>query len=199
MKYRKGSSLAGLKSTRGRVLVGSKTKLREKKLSDVRNDYAWQSDPELARLDAAPVLSASFPVYLLDYTEGVHKSGSNRYPLAVDTFDGNHIGNCTCYDIDEDKGEAQLGIMIGDRDYWDKGYGTDAVNTMVNHIFLNTGLQRIYLKTLDWNLRAQRCFRNCGFAPCGGLHRNGNNFVVMELRREQWVKQKDRNEVAKDE
>jgi len=191
MRYKKGSSLAGFKARRGREIVGSKIKLRGKKLSDVRNDYIWQSDTELARLDAAPVLSVSFPVYLLDYTAQLHDSGSKRYPFAVETIDGKHIGNCICYDVNEGKGEAQVGIMIGDRNYWDKGYGTDAVTTLVDHIFLNTNLKRIYLKTLDWNLRAQKCFKKCGFTPCGQLNRNGNNFVVMELRCEQWQKQRN--------
>lgn len=175
------------------MIVGNKVRLREKKLSDVRNDYRWQSDPELARLDAAPVLKASFPVYLLDYTQGIHRPGPKRYPLAIESLEGKHIGNCTCYDINEEKGEAQLGIMIGNRDYWDKGYGTDVVATMVNHIFLNTSLRRIYLKTLDWNLRAQKCFQNCGFTPCGQMRRNSNNFVLMELKREHWEKRQSQS------
>ena len=188
MSYEKGSPLTGFEILKGRVIVGSKIKLREKKLSDASNDHVWQSDPELAKLDAAPVLSVSFPVYLLDYTVQLRESEMKRYPLAVETFDGEHIGNCTCYDINDARGEAQLGIMIGDRKYWDKGYGTDAVSAMVNHIFLNTNLKRIHLKTLDWNLRALKCFQNCGFTPCGQLNRNGSDFVVMELRREQWQK-----------
>ncbi len=193
MRFKKDSSSAGFKALRGRVIVGNMVKLRQKKLSDARNDHMWQSDPELARLDAAPVLSVSFPFYLLEYTDRLHDPGASRYPLAIETIDGKHIGNCTCYDINERKGEAQLGIMIGDRNYWDKGYGTDAVSTMVNHIFLNTNLKRIYLKTLDWNLRAQKCFKNCGFTPCGQLNRDGNNFMVMELRREQWAKQRSQS------
>ena len=191
--------LAGFEILKGRVIVGSKIKLREKKLSDARNDYAWQSDPELARLDAAPVMGISFPTYLLDYTDHLRASGSKRYPLAVETFDGEHIGNCTFYDINETSGEAQLGIMIGDRNFWDKGYGTDAVITLVNHIFLNTNLRRIYLKTLDWNLRAQKCFENSGFTTCGQLNRNGHNFLIMELKREHWAKKHDWSEVNNDE
>jgi RimJ/RimL family protein N-acetyltransferase len=190
MKQRKDSLLAWLKTQRGKVIIGSKIRLREKKLSDVRNDYRWQSDPELARLDAAPVLKMSFPVYLLDYTQGIHRPGPKRYPLAIENLEGKHIGNCTCYDINENEGEAQLGIMIGNRDYWDKGYGTDVVATMVNHIFLNTNLNRIHLKTLDWNLRAQKCFQNCGFTSCGQMRRNSNNFVLMELKREEWEKRR---------
>jgi RimJ/RimL family protein N-acetyltransferase len=191
MKLRKSSTLAGLKPLRNQVLHGrngSKVRLREKKLSDARRDYQWQTDPELARLDAAPVLAMSFSIYLLDYATTLHHSRYNRYPLAVETLDGRHIGNCTCYDIDEKKGEAQIGIMIGDRDYWDRGYGTDAVNTMVDHVFQTTSLHRLYLKTLDWNKRAQKCFTKCGFTLCGYLKRNSNNFVLMELKRESWEK-----------
>jgi len=193
MKLRKNSSPARFKKLRGSVLqgrIGSKVKLREKKLSDVRNDYKWQSDPELARLDAAPVLVMSFSIYLLDYATALHQSNSSRFPLAVETLDGKHIGNCTCYDIDEKKGEAQLGIMIGNRDYWDKGYGADTVNTMVDYVFRTTGLQRLYLKTLDWNQRAQKCFAKCGFTLCGHLKRNSYSFVIMELKREQWERQR---------
>jgi RimJ/RimL family protein N-acetyltransferase len=188
MKRSKNNALAGLKGTKGKFISGQKVRLRQKKLTDVRNDYAWQSDPELARLDAAPVLKASFPVYLMDYMEIIHKPERNRFPLAIETMDGKHIGNCTCYDIDESKSEAQIGIMIGDRDYWDRGYGADTINTLVDHIFMATLLNRVYLKTLDWNLRAQKCFRNCGFIRYTTVTRNGHNFLYMELTREQWLK-----------
>jgi RimJ/RimL family protein N-acetyltransferase len=190
MRHRKNRTLAGFEIPRDKAITGSKVRLRRKKLGDARNDYRWQSDAELARLDAAPVLSATFPLYLLDYTYQLRDSGINRY-LAVDTLDGKHIGNCTYYDVDESKGEAQVGIMIGDRDYWDKGYGADAMTVLIDHIFLNTDLRRVYLKTLDWNLRAQKCFRKCGFTPCQHLHKNGYDFVVMELTRPKWAKRRE--------
>jgi RimJ/RimL family protein N-acetyltransferase len=191
MKNRKESIPTGLKAINGKSLSGHKVRLRPKKLTDVRNDYTWQSDPELARLDAAPALKLSFPVYLMDYINIIHQPERNRYPLAIETLDGQHIGNCTCYDIDESKGEAQVGIMIGDRDYWDKGYGTDVLNTLVDHIFLATMLNRIYLKTLEWNLRAQKCFRSCGFTEYSREPQNGYNFLFMELTRTEWQKNRD--------
>ena len=100
-----------------------------------------------------------------------------------------HIGNCTYYGIDRTKGEAELGIMIGNRDYWDKGYGTDAVTTLVDYILRRTKLNRIYLKTLVSNTRAQKCFKKCGFTLYGHLNRDGYNFVLMELHRKQWLEQ----------
>lgn len=190
MIFKKSSHLAGLGPLHGNVITGKKTKLREKKLSDVHNDYHWQSDPELAKLDAAPTLDMSFAIYLLDYSSVLHHK-DNRYPLAIETLEGKHIGNCTCYDIDGKKREAQLGIMIGDRDYWDKGYGGDVIDTLIDHIFNTSTLNRLYLKTLDWNERAQRCFLKCGFADCGQLKRDGHNFILMELKREQWEKRQN--------
>ena len=168
------------------MIIGSKVKLREKKLSDARNDYKWQTNPELVRLDATPLLTTSFSKYLLDYTTVLRYPASNRRPLAIETLDGKHIGNCVYYNINEKKNEAELGVMIGERDYWDNGYGTDAVISLVNHIFLQTKLQRIHLKTLDWNRRAHKCFQKCGFTPCGHMVRDGYNFVLMELHRKQW-------------
>jgi RimJ/RimL family protein N-acetyltransferase len=78
--------------------------------------------------------------------------------------------------------------MIGDRDYWDKGYGADTINTLVRYVFKSTVLERVYLKTLDWNLRAQKCFQNCGFTRYSTVVRNGYNFIFMELSRENWQK-----------
>jgi RimJ/RimL family protein N-acetyltransferase len=190
MRYHKQVYPAGLLAP-GEVIYGSKVRLREKKLSDALDDYRWQSDAELAELDAAPVLSVSYAVYLLDYANQLHLPHPSRHPLAIDTLEGRHIGNCTCYDFDEAEGQAQLGIMIGEREYRGRGYGADAINTIVGHIFSETKLERLYLKTLDWNLRAQNCFKKCGFRPCGNLSRNGQSFVLMELRREDWQKQQD--------
>ena len=188
MRIRKSSLAAGFKPLRGSAITGKRVRLREKKMTDVRNDYAWQRNPELAKFDAVPVLEMPFPIYLLDYTAEIKKPRPNRFALAIETFEGKHIGNCTCYDIDEKKAEAQFGIMIGDAEYRDKGYGGDVVNTMVDHVFRTTSLNRIYLKTLDWNLRAQKCFMDCGFMPCGETKRNGYNFIFMEIFRDEWEK-----------
>lgn len=172
---------------RGMITV-SRVKLREKRLLDARNDYRWQTAPDLVRLDAAPLLTTSFQQYLLDYTDELRHPNPRRHLFAIETLDGRHIGNCVYYNVDEDKREVELGIMIGEPDCWDSGYGTEAVNCLVDHIFQQTNLKRIYLKTLDWNLRAQRCFQKCGFAPCGHLARDGHDFILMELHRRHWQK-----------
>ncbi len=106
--------------------------------------------------------------------------------FAVEDEEGRHIGNIMYYNHDAVRQEAELGISIGQRDRWAQGYGRDAVTTLVGHLFRTTELQRLYLHTLDWNKRAYRAFQSAGFAECGTSWRNGNTFVVMEVRRE-WV------------
>ncbi len=171
------------------MITGGKVVLRDKRLTDAADDYAWRTDPALAQLDATPLLTTPFTQYLSDYASELQYPPSTRHQFAVDTPDGKHIGNCVYYDINKTKGEAELGIMIGNRDYWDKGYGTDAVTTLVSYIFRQTNLERIYLKTLESNSRAQKCFQKCGFTPHRHVTRDGYNFVLMKLHRKQWQDQ----------
>ncbi len=164
------------------LLNVQKVRLRQKKLADAANDYAWRVDPELSSLDAAPALVCSFEEYLKIYAEELNHPLRGQCRFAIETLDGEHIGNCGYFDIDEGEGEAELGIMIGERAYWDKGYGADAVITLLNHNFATTKLKRIYLKTLDWNIRAQKCFEKCGFTPCREVIVKGYRFLIMEIR-----------------
>ena len=168
------------------MIFGKKVILREKRTDDAWDDYSWETDPELARLDAAPVLTMPYPEYLEEYTIELTYYYSSGKRFAIDTLDGQHIGNCSYYNYDETRGDTELGIMIGNRDYWDGGYGSDTVTTLVDHIFNTTKLNRIYLKTLNWNDRAHKCFQKCGFNKYGESTRSSYNFVLMEIFRSDW-------------
>jgi RimJ/RimL family protein N-acetyltransferase len=165
------------------VLAGQKAVLREKRLSDAANDYAWRSDLELSRYDAVLPLKLSFREFTLYYTEQLRSFKEDRRWFAIDTLDGKHIGNCMYYDVDKTRKQAKIGIIIGDRDYWGKGYGADALMTLVSHVFHDLKLERVYLDTLEWNVRAQRCFQKCGFVVSGHLNDKGHKFIIMELYR----------------
>jgi RimJ/RimL family protein N-acetyltransferase len=164
----------------GEVARGALVVLREKRLGDAYNDYRWRTDAELARFDAARPFAATYNDYLALYRDELSYPSPYRRSLAIEDAQGHHIGNAMYYNIDTIRREAEIGITIGERDYWAKGYGADAVQTLVRHIFRATGFRRIYLKTLDWNTRAQRSFEKAGFRICGRARRGGNAFVVME-------------------
>ncbi|MEE9198422.1 MAG: GNAT family N-acetyltransferase [Dehalococcoidia bacterium] len=165
---------------------GKKVILREKRLEDALQDYTWRTDKELARLDATAPLKTRFTDFQAFYAEELVYPTPRRFKYAVEDLSGKHIGNCMYYDLDKIKKQVEMGIMIGDRAYWSQGYGTDVVMTFLEYLFNVQGMRRIYLHTLDWNKRAQRCFEKCGFVCCDRVKRDGNTFVVMELLRESW-------------
>jgi RimJ/RimL family protein N-acetyltransferase len=170
------------------MISGKKIRLRKKTLADARDDYAWHADPELAGLDASPLVTTPFPQYLSAYLGELRFPPAAKFSFAIETLDGIHIGNCSYYDINDAKGEAEVGIMIGNRDHWNKGYGSDAITTLLDYVFSKTNLKRIYLKSLTSNRRAHRCFEKCGFSFCGHLSRDQYNFVLMDIHRHQWQK-----------
>lgn len=174
------------------MINGNRIILRDKDPSDAWDDYSWETDPELAKLDAAPLTFISYSQYLVDYTMELRAPRTTSRQFAVDTLDSKHIGNCSYYNLDKSRGEVELGIMIGNRDYWDKGYGVDVISTLLDYIFQQTTVKRVHLKTLDWNTRAQKCFQKCGFTECGHLNRDGFNFTLMEIHRKEWEANTDK-------
>ena len=168
------------------MINGNKVTVCHKSLTDAVDDYIWQTDPELAHLTATQTLTTGFMEYLLGYSKQLRHCQPIKYQFAIKTRDGKHIGNCAYYGIDKTKGEAEIGIIIGDRHYWDRGYGTDAVNSLVDYIFSQLDLNRIHLKTLVSNKRAQRCFDKCGFRVYGNKISGGHSFILMELHRSHW-------------
>jgi len=166
--------------------TASRIKLRHKRLSDARDDYTWQTDPELAELDAALALRMSYQQFLSEFTFELCYPSSTRHEFAVESNNGIHIGNCVYYNVDTAEGKAEVGIMIGNREYWNQGYGEEAINLLLDHVFTHTNLKRVYLTTLDWNIRAQKCFRKCGFQESGIVTREGSNFFLMVLSRDEW-------------
>jgi RimJ/RimL family protein N-acetyltransferase len=168
------------------MIAKKRIQLRTKKLSDAREDYDWQTDPELCRLDAAEILSLSYKDYLSEYTFELCYPTTGRHEFAVETLDGLHIGNCVYYNVNQAESKTELGIMIGNRDYWNQGYGVETVNLLVDHIFGKLSLERVYLTTLDWNMRARKCFKKCGFSDCGYITRDGFQFMLMVIHRREW-------------
>lgn len=170
------------------MLTGKRVKIRAKKLSDAREDYRWQIDPELVKLDAAEILMLSFEEYYREYTFELCYPSANRHEFGVDTLDGVHIANCVYYNVDKTKSQAEIGIMIGNRDYWGQGYGEEIINLLIDYVFTKHDLNKIYLNTLTWNDRAQNCFRKCGFEEKDLLQHDGYQFFTMTLTREIWQK-----------
>jgi len=167
-------------------LRGARIVLRDKRPEDAENDYRWRSDPELARLDAAIPLTMSFERYLKLFEDQMKYPTPGSHHYSIETLEGLFIGNCMYYDLDTVNREAELGIVIGDRDYWSDGYGYDAVTTLLDHMFAVRDLKRVYLHTLEWNDRAQKSFSKSGFNPVRPVRRMAHDFILMDVLRDDW-------------
>ena len=163
------------------IARGRLVRLREKQLDDAERDYGWRSDAELAAFDAAPPLSISFRSFVTTLAEELSNPAGTRRVYAIEEMaQSEHIGNVMYYGYDAARAEGELGITIGNRDYWGRGYGSEAARLLLDHLFSEVGLRRVYLHTLTWNHRAQGAFEKAGFRRVRSVHRMGHDFVLME-------------------
>ena len=77
------------------------------------------------------------------------------------------MGSCAFCQVDGENGSAMYHITIGEKDVWGRGYGTEATRLMLDHAFGTLGLHRIALTVFEFNERAIRAYRNCGFVVEG--------------------------------
>ena len=95
-------------------------------------------------------------------------------------------------------GDTFVGIGLGDRAYWDQGYGTDAMRIMLGYAFMELGLHRLSLNVFEYNPRAIRSYQKLGFVEEGRqrefLNREGRRWdmVYMGILREEWEQRKER-------
>ncbi len=177
-------------------LRGGKIILREKSVEDAHLDYFWRSDVEIARLDAAPPLRMTYDEYLRMFNDQLKYPSPASGRFGIHTQNGKYIGNCMYYDLDTINQQAEIGIVIGDKDFWNRGFGSDALATIMGHLFSTTHLERLYLHTLEWNKRAQRAFEKCGFVQVKPVRRNGMDFILMEIKKDRWLEIKEDLELA---
>ncbi|MFN8610191.1 MAG: GNAT family N-acetyltransferase [Vulcanimicrobiota bacterium] len=88
---------------------------------------------------------------------------------------------------------ARIGILLGKKESWGQGLGTSAVQLTLYFLFERKGVRRIELDTAEFNARAQRCFRKCGFESIPRDRRqpwmestDPTPKVWMELTRTRW-------------
>lgn len=102
------------------------------------------------------------------------------------------IGACGLMGFDETARTSALGIRIGERAYWGKGFGRDAVATLIDYGFRHLNLHRVWLTVLHTNERAIRSYQACGFRAEALLRRHLwmdgelRDKLVMGILRSEW-------------
>ncbi len=96
-----------------------------------------------------------------------------------------YIGTIELYDMNRQ--DATLGIIIGEKAFWSKGYGPEAIYALLCHAFDTLNLRRVKLNTYGDNLRAQRSFKRIGFVETKRVKNyRGREDIYMELKRDAW-------------
>jgi len=119
----------------------------------------------------------------------------NAFPFAIRTLDGDHlIGFVSLFTGAGPSGEGWVGIGIGERDYWSKGYGSDAMRLLLRFAFHELNLARVSLEAFAHNARAIRSYEKAGFQHEGiqrqweGRDGERRDAVSMGILREDWEK-----------
>lgn len=77
------------------------------------------------------------------------------------------IGNCSIFNIDYISGKAEAGIFIGEKNYWNQGYGTEAFSLLIDYGFNILNLENIMIEVFDYNQRALKSYNKIGFKEIG--------------------------------
>lgn len=153
---------------------------------------AWQRirnhfrDPEIARLNGTP--PTRLPLWVLRTVLRNDSRRPDRHTFGIIADGTEFIGLTELYDTGPTA--ATLGIIIGERDYWGRGYGTEAVGLLLDYAFGELGLEKVTLNTYEDNLRAQAAFLKAGFVEERRLVRPGDRSrrsVVMGISRSRWA------------
>lgn len=163
-------------------MEGTLVRLRPIAPDDLPRFVAWIADPEVRRF-----LSLYRPLSLNDeerWFEGLGK-GADQEIFAIETVEGRHIGSVGLHSIHPRDRSAEAGIFIGEREYWGKGYGTEAMRLMLGFGFGQLNLHRIFLHVYAYNERAIRSYLKCGFVREGVLRqavfKNGKYSDVLVM------------------
>ena len=144
------------------TLEGASVVLRRHVPENLAAFRRWYADPEIARL--ARYHEAPMRPDEIDRFFAARASGPDALAMAVhERATGRLIGTCAFSQLDGDNGSALYHITIGEKDAWGHGYGTEATRLMLDHAFGTLGLHRIALYVFEFNERAIRAYRRCGF------------------------------------
>jgi [ribosomal protein S5]-alanine N-acetyltransferase len=175
------------------MLEGKLVNLRAWEPADASLLYRWINDRDVTQfLGSRYQQSLTFEEQWVRQASGKLQTFGDVLRFVMETKDGVAIGNMGLHDASPEHRSAWLDMMIGERDYWSKGYGTDALMTLLRFAFEEMNLHRMHLDVYDFNERAQVSYRKCGFVEEGRrrdarYQRGGyHDVVTMSVLRDEW-------------
>lgn len=144
-------------------LVGDRLYLREVCLADVNEYYfRWMNDPEVTQYLESRFYPNSMES-LLEYVKGFQGNKDNIFLAIVLKENHKHIGNIKMGPINWFHRLADIGIMIGEKDCWGKGYATEAISLLAEHAFRNLNLHKLTAGFYKTNQGSLKAFQKAGF------------------------------------
>jgi len=168
--------------------------LRPVKRSDISYFLKWFNDPEVVQY-----LGLYLPMTEMGEEKFIEELGTTRARsdviLVIEAIEGDSakpIGNCGLHGINAKDHNALFGITIGEKEYWSKGYGTEAARLIINYGFQQLNLHRISSYAFAFNERSIKLHKKVGFREEGRLRqamfKNGqyHDEVQFGILREEW-------------
>jgi RimJ/RimL family protein N-acetyltransferase len=175
-----------------RGLRGEHVYLRPLEPEDADLVSGWYADDRVRKLMGDPPTSNARR--RLRYEEAVREDGDSVYRFVICRLaDDVPVGRTDIFDVDRANGSCAFGITIGDPADWGRGYGTDAVNAVVDFAFGELRMERVWLDTDAANERAQAVYRKAGFTIEGRLRhawfQDGAflDDIRMAMLRDEWL------------
>lgn len=180
------------------VREGARVRLRRHTPANRAQFQRWYADPEIANLlrhDLRPLNDRQSRSY---FDSIILPMSARGYAFAIHTTDDDTlIGTTALTETDDYAPDARLfRIVIGEKAYWDRGYGTDATRLVVEEAFEGMGLAEIRLEVFAHNPRAIAVYERVGFERTGehleylGPDRPQLHVFEMCILRETWDEQR---------
>ena len=175
------------------VIRSERLYLRPAERADLPLFVRWFADAETTRHLA---LRTPFSLAMEEkwFEKVVEGQGRDLYHFVMCLLaDGRPIGAADLRNIDRDNGRAEFGISIGEKEEWNRGYGTEALNAICDFGFGALRLERIALDVYEGNARAIRSYEKAGFRHEGRKRRahfsegRYHDVLVMALLRDEWL------------
>jgi RimJ/RimL family protein N-acetyltransferase len=146
------------------MIQGKRIQLRPWCREDIDLFLDWFNDPEVTQY-----LGNAYPNVTREDEESFYDQGAkDKYRYGIETLgDGRLIGNCELGQVNLVHRSAMIGIVIGDKECWNQGYGREAIGLLLEIGFDGLNLHRIWLEYGAFNARGERCYRALGFREEG--------------------------------
>jgi RimJ/RimL family protein N-acetyltransferase len=173
------------------MLKGTHVILRAIEREDLPLLAAYNNDIDVELAGGGdPPLPQSLDRLKAEFEQEAAKGGRNGPSFAIEA-DGKFIGQCALFDFQQRSQSCELGIAIGDKDYWGRGYGREAVTLLLDYAFRHHNIRRVFLRVHAQNERAIKAYTGAGFIEEGRLRQHVwsdgryDDLILMGILREE--------------